>query len=106
MDEYLTLYAERDDQAEKFNVKNHPEHGNKMDEQTLKDYEAAFYQEQLGRDKGAKIIDLKRQYSAFRAASLRFRDVAARFRRRGVGGRAPSMPTTSWERAENRNTAS
>jgi NAD(P)-dependent dehydrogenase (short-subunit alcohol dehydrogenase family) len=46
-----------------------PDEIRRMDEQTLKNHEAAFYQDQLRRDKRAKIPDLKRLYLSYRAAN-------------------------------------
>jgi acyl transferase domain-containing protein/NAD(P)-dependent dehydrogenase (short-subunit alcohol dehydrogenase family) len=46
-----------------------PDEIRRMDEPALKNYEAAFYQDQLRRDKRAKIPDLKRLYLSYRAAN-------------------------------------
>jgi 3-oxoacyl-(acyl-carrier-protein) synthase/NAD(P)-dependent dehydrogenase (short-subunit alcohol dehydrogenase family) len=40
-----------------------------MDEQTFKDYEAQFYKDELARNKGKKITELKQEYRAYRAAN-------------------------------------
>ena len=46
-----------------------PEAVRTMDEQAFKDYEAQFYKDELARNKGRKIGELKREYLAYRAAN-------------------------------------
>lgn len=46
-----------------------PEQVREMDEQAFKDYEPQFYKDELARNKGKKIGELKRQYLAYRAAN-------------------------------------
>ena len=46
-----------------------PETVRTMDEQAFKDYEAQFYRDELARNKGRKIGELKREYLAYRAAN-------------------------------------
>jgi acyl transferase domain-containing protein/NAD(P)-dependent dehydrogenase (short-subunit alcohol dehydrogenase family) len=46
-----------------------PAHVLEMDEETLKGYEPQFYKEQMARNTGRKITELKREYLSFRAAN-------------------------------------
>jgi acyl transferase domain-containing protein/NAD(P)-dependent dehydrogenase (short-subunit alcohol dehydrogenase family) len=46
-----------------------PEAVRTMDEQAFKDYEAQFYKDELARNKGKKIGELKREYLSYRAAN-------------------------------------
>jgi NAD(P)-dependent dehydrogenase (short-subunit alcohol dehydrogenase family) len=46
-----------------------PENARSMDEQAFKDYEPQFYRDELARNKGRKITDLKRDYLGFRAVN-------------------------------------
>jgi acyl transferase domain-containing protein/NAD(P)-dependent dehydrogenase (short-subunit alcohol dehydrogenase family) len=46
-----------------------PESVRSMDEQAFQEYEAQFYKDELARNKGRKITDIKRQYLAYRAAN-------------------------------------
>lgn len=46
-----------------------PEEVRTMDEQAFKDYEPQFYKDELARNKGKKMGELKREYLAYRAAN-------------------------------------
>jgi acyl transferase domain-containing protein/NAD(P)-dependent dehydrogenase (short-subunit alcohol dehydrogenase family) len=46
-----------------------PESVLRMDEEAFKNYEAQFYKDELARNKGRKITDIKREYLAYRAAN-------------------------------------
>jgi acyl transferase domain-containing protein/NAD(P)-dependent dehydrogenase (short-subunit alcohol dehydrogenase family) len=46
-----------------------PENMLSMDEEAFKEYEPRFYQDELARNKGKKITDLKREYLSYRAAN-------------------------------------
>ena len=46
-----------------------PESVRSMDEQAFKDYEAQFYKDELARNKGRKITDIKREYLSYRAVN-------------------------------------
>jgi 3-oxoacyl-(acyl-carrier-protein) synthase/NAD(P)-dependent dehydrogenase (short-subunit alcohol dehydrogenase family) len=60
-----------------------PDEIRRMDDQALQNYEAEFYQNQLRRDKRARIADLKRQYLGYRAAS-EVREVTQRLKSVGT----------------------